>query len=122
MNTLDKEQILARFRSYVSLDTASDDKAKTSPSTVKQLELAKLLYKELTGLGLQDVELTEYGYVLATMPANTDEERPVIGLVAHMDTSSEASGADVKMQVHPAYVGGRFAAQRRHQIKSTGFS
>lgn len=101
MNTLDKEQILARFRSYVSLDTASDDKAKTSPSTVKQLELAKLLYKELTGLGLQDVELTEYGYVLATMPANTDEERPVIGLVAHMDTSSEASGADVKMQVHP---------------------
>ncbi len=106
MNTLDKEQILARFRSYVSLDTASDDKAKTSPSTVKQLELAKLLYKELTGLGLQDVELTEYGYVLATMPANTDEERPVIGLVAHMDTSSEASGADVKMQVHPAYVGG----------------
>ncbi|MCC8159251.1 MAG: peptidase T [Phascolarctobacterium sp.] len=106
MIELSQEKIIERFRSYVSLDTASDDKAETSPSTAKQLELAQLLRQELTALGLQEVELTEYGYVLATLPSNSEEERPVIGLIAHMDTSNEASGANVKMQVQPAYDGG----------------
>lgn len=106
MIELSQEKIIERFRSYVSLDTASDDKSKTFPSTAKQLVLAQLLYQELTALGLQEVELTEYGYVLATLPSNSEEERPVIGLIAHMDTSNEASGANVKMQVQPAYDGG----------------
>lgn len=106
MIELSQEKIIERFRSYVSLDTASDDKSKTFPSTAKQLELAQLLRQELTVLGLQEVELTEYGYVLATLPSNSEEERPVIGLIAHMDTSNEASGANVKMQVQPAYDGG----------------
>lgn len=106
MIELVKERIIERFRCYVSLDTASDDKAKTSPSTKKQLELAKLLQAELLELGLQDVILTEYGYVMAELPANTAEKQPVIGLIAHMDTSNEASGANVQMQIHPAYDGG----------------
>ncbi|MCD8359266.1 MAG: peptidase T [Acidaminococcaceae bacterium] len=106
MIELSQEKIIERFRSYVSLDTASDDKSKTFPSTAKQLVLARLLHQELTELGLQEVELTEYGYVLATLPSNSEEERPVIGLIAHMDTSNEASGANVKMQVQPAYDGG----------------
>ncbi|WP_293719297.1 peptidase T [uncultured Phascolarctobacterium sp.] len=106
MIELSQEKIIERFRSYVSLNTASDDKSKTFPSTEKQLVLARLLHQELTALGLQEVELTEYGYVLATLPSNSEEERPVIGLIAHMDTSNEASGADVKMQVQPAYEGG----------------
>ncbi|WP_455653320.1 peptidase T [Phascolarctobacterium sp.] len=106
MIELSQEKIIERFRSYVSLNTASDDKSKTFPSTAKQLVLAHLLYQELTALGLQEVELTEYGYVLATLPSNSEEERPVIGLIAHMDTSNEASGANVKMQVQPAYDGG----------------
>lgn len=106
MIELVKERIIERFRCYVSLDTASDDKAKTSPSTKKQLELAKLLQAELLELGLQDVILTEYGYVMAELPANTAEKQPVIGLIAHIDTSNEASGANVQMQIHPAYDGG----------------
>lgn len=105
MIELSKDKIIERFRSYVALDTASDDKSETSPSTAKQLKLAKLLKSELSGLGLDDVALTEYGYVLAALPANTNEKLPVIGLLAHMDTSNEASGANIKMQVHSAYDG-----------------
>lgn len=71
MIELSKDKIIERFRSYVALDTASDDKSETSPSTAKQLKLAKLLKSELSGLGLEDVVLTEYGYVLAALPANT---------------------------------------------------
>ena len=105
MIELSKDKIIERFRSYVALDTASDDKSETSPSTAKQLKLAKLLKSELSGLGLEDVVRTEYGYVLAALPANTNEKLPVIGLLAHMDTSNEASGANIKMQVHSAYDG-----------------
>ena len=65
MIELSKDKIIERFRSYVALDTVSDDKSETSPSTAKQLKLAKLLKSELSGLGLDDVALTEYGYVLA---------------------------------------------------------
>lgn len=105
MIELNKDKIIERFASYVTLDTASDAKSETSPSTAKQLELAKLLKSELLVLGLEGVVLTEYGYVIAALPANTNEELPVIGLIAHMDTSNEASGKNVKMQVHSAYDG-----------------
>ena len=113
MIELSKDKIIERFRSYVALDTASDDKSETSPSTAKQLKLAKLLKSELSGLGLDDVALTEYGYVLAALPANTNEKLPVIGLLAHMDTSNEASGANIKMQVHSAYDGSRAGPWQR---------
>lgn len=101
---LDNEKLLQRFQSYVAFDTASDDKATCFPSTAKQLLLADCLAKELKELGLYSVEVTEHGYVLATLPANTGC-CPVTGLVAHMDTSCEASGANVQMQVHRNFDG-----------------
>ena len=84
---LNKERIVERFTAYAKIDTASDDKAVCFPSSAKELDLAKYLVQELQELGLSDVEMTEYGYVLATLPANGVEDAPVIGLIAHMDTS-----------------------------------
>ncbi len=102
---IDKQILYERFKTYAQFDTASDDKATCFPSTAKQLELARHLVEELKTLGLSEVEFTEYGYVLATLPANTEEVLPVIGLIAHMDTSSEASGANVQVQLHQGYDG-----------------
>lgn len=102
---LNSKTVFDRFKTYAEFDTDSDDKAACFPSTAKQLDLAKYLVKELNALGLADVELTEYGYVLATLPANVEGE-PVIGLIAHMDTSCEASGKNVQVQLHHNYDGG----------------
>lgn len=102
---IDKQVLLERFKAYVQFETTSDEKATCFPSTAKQLELARYLVDELQTIGLSEVELTEYGYVLATLPANRSEALPVIGLIAHMDTSSEASGANVQVQLHQGYDG-----------------
>ena len=102
---INKSALLERFKSYVKFETTSDEKATCFPSTAKQLELARYLVNELEAIGLSEVELTEHGYVLATLPANTEETLPVIGLIAHMDTSSDASGANVKVQLHQGYEG-----------------
>lgn len=101
---LDKNKLLARFKSYAEIDTASDEKAVCFPSTAKQLNLAKFLAEEMRQIGFSAVEITEHGYVLGVLPANTND-CPVIGLVAHMDTSCEASGKDVKVQLHEQYNG-----------------
>ena len=102
---INKSALLERFKSYVKFETTSDEKATCFPSTAKQLELARYLVNELEAIGLSEVELTEHGYVLATLPANTEETLPVIGLIAHMDTSSDASGANVQVQLHQGYEG-----------------
>ena len=102
---INKSALLERFKSYVKFETTSDEKATCFPSTAKQLELARYLVNELEAIGLSEVELTEHGYVLATLPANTEEALPVIGLIAHMDTSSDASGANVQVQLHQGYEG-----------------
>ena len=90
---------LERFLRYVQIDTQSDSRSTTSPSTEKQLDLSRVLVEELNELGLEDVELTEHGLVFATVPASADRDTPTIGLLAHVDTSGEASGANVKPQV-----------------------
>ncbi len=102
---INKSALLGRFKSYAQIETTSDEKATYFPSTSKQLDLARYLVTELEAIGLSEVEMTEYGYVLATLPANTEEVLPVIGLIAHMDTSSDASGANVKVQLHQGYEG-----------------
>ena len=102
---INKSALLERFKSYVKYETTSDEKATCFPSTAKQLDLARYLVTELKALGLSEVDLTEHGYVLATLPANTEEALPVIGLIAHMDTSSDASGANVEVQLHQGYEG-----------------
>lgn len=84
-----------RFLHYVSFDTQSDEESETCPSTSKQLELGAYLANELRAMGLADAAQDKNGYVYATLPANTEGE-PVIGLIAHIDTSPDASGKDIK--------------------------
>ncbi|HVM16066.1 MAG TPA: peptidase T [Gaiellaceae bacterium] len=90
---------LERFLRYVRIDTQSDPHAGTYPSTEKQLDLSRLLVDELRAIGLEDAELTEGSVVMATIPATTDREVPAFGLIAHVDTSPELSGANVRPQV-----------------------
>ena len=96
-----------RFCRYVRIDTRSAEDSTTYPSTSGQLELCRLLYQELQELGLTDVELTDHGYVFATIPATTERNVPVIGLIAHVDTSPEVSGTNVQPVIHRRYQGGR---------------
>ena len=97
--------ITERFLSYVAFDTQSSEESTTTPSTHKQFALATHLVDELKGLGLAEVEMDSMGYVYATLPANTDEPVPTIGFIAHMDTSPDASGADIKPRIVKAYDG-----------------
>jgi tripeptide aminopeptidase len=96
------DDVLERFLRYVQVDTQSDDDSETYPSTAKQLDLGKMLADELREIGLEDVELTEHGYVFATLSGSAG---PTVGLIAHMDTSSDESGANVKPQVIRNYDG-----------------
>lgn len=100
------ENLLERFKRYVQIDTQSDEESSTYPSTEKQLNLSRLLVEELKQLGAEDVELDEHGYVFATIPSNVDKDVPVIGFIAHVDTSPEVSGKNVKPIVHKNYQGG----------------
>lgn len=104
--TINHETLLQRFSAYVGFETTSNPESTSFPSTAQQLKLADFLEQELQKLGFSDVQQTKYGYVLATIPANVDGPQPVIGLVAHMDTSREASGKNVKVEVHQNYQGG----------------
>lgn len=94
-----------KFMRYVQIDTQSDPQSNTFPSTDKQKDLGRLLAEELLAMGLTDAHLDQYGYVYATIPANTDKQVPVICYCAHMDTSSDCSGAGVKPIVHANYDG-----------------
>ena len=98
--------VVERLLRYVKYDTQSADGSKTYPSTMKQKELGKLLLKELKQLGLRNARMDQYGYVTATLAANTKRATPVIALIAHMDTSPEISGKGVKPQIHKNYSGG----------------
>lgn len=98
--------IVERFLKYVSFDTQSAEDAGTTPSTERQLNLARHLEAELKEIGLEEVELDENGYLYATLPANTDKAVPTVGFIAHMDTSPDCSGKDVKPRIVEAYDGG----------------
>jgi len=99
------EEILSRFLRYIKIDTQSDDASETYPSTTKQFDLAKVLKAELEELGLVDVSLDEHCYIMATLPANTNKKIPVIGFIAHMDTSPDMSGANINPQIIKNYDG-----------------
>ena len=96
---IEMETLVKRFRDYISFDTQSDENSETCPSTAKQMILAKHLAEELKTLGLEEVTLDEHGYIMATLPANGVEQAPVAGFIAHMDTSPDASGADIHEQI-----------------------
>jgi tripeptide aminopeptidase len=106
------DDLLDRFLRYVRVDTQSARDRTQSPSTPGQLDLARMLADELLALGLTDAAVDENGYVTATLPATIDAEPPVIGLIAHVDTSPDAPGAGVDPIVHSDYDGGRIALPR----------
>ena len=95
-----------RFFSYVVIDTQSDPASETYPSTAKQKNLGKLLVNELLEMGVTDAHMDEFGYVYATIPANTAKpDVPVICFCSHMDTSPDCSGENVKPIIHKNYQG-----------------
>jgi tripeptide aminopeptidase len=94
-----------RFLRYVQIDTQSDPLSKTSPSTEKQKKLSRLLADELKQIGVTDAHTDEWGYVYATIPANTEKKVPVICFCAHVDTAPDCSGTDVKPIIHRNYQG-----------------
>lgn len=98
-------ELEGRLVRYAAIDTQSDEDAATSPSTAIQLDLQRLLVAELTEIGAKDVQLTDYGAVLATIPA-TVEGAPVVGLLAHVDTAPQFNATGVKPVVHRNYNGG----------------
>lgn len=103
---LEMDVLVKRFKDYISFDTQSDEENdKVCPSTPGQLVLAKHLAEELKEIGLTEVELDNHGYVMATLPANGVTEAPVVGFIAHVDTSPDASGADIKPQIVKDYDG-----------------
>src|SRR4051812_48138733 len=106
------EDLLDRFLRYVRIDTQSARDRTQSPSTPGQLDLSRLLLDELREIGLTDAALDENGYVTATLPGTIEEEPPVIGLIAHVDTSPDAPGAGVEPIVHRAYDGARIELPR----------
>ena len=91
--------ITDRFLKYVSFCTTSDDSTRMTPSTPGQMEFARFLVEELKAIGMQEVTLSDYGYVMATLPATTTEEKPVVGFIAHMDTSPDASGKNIRPSI-----------------------
>ncbi len=97
--------LLDRFCRYVRVDTTANESAGTYPSSPGQLVLGKLLVEELRAMGLKDAEQDEHGIILATLPATTTRPVPTIAWIAHMDTSPETTGKDVKPQVHRNYNG-----------------
>ena len=100
------ETVLDKFLRYVIIDTQSIEDSESYPSTAKQFDLLNLLVKELKELGVPKVSIDEYGYVTATIPANVGKNVPAIGFIAHVDTSPEVSGANVKPQIITNYKGG----------------
>ena len=102
------EKILDKFLRYVSFDTQSCEESESQPSTAKQLNLLRQLKDELTALGIE-ATLDEFGYVMASIPANTDKDVPKLGFIAHVDTSPDAPGDNIKPQIIKDYDGGDIA-------------
>ena len=97
--------LVERFLKSVTFDTMSDDSTQVTPSTPGQMVFAEYLKSELETLGMEDVTLDENGYLFATLPANTNKDVHVIGFIAHLDTSSDMTGNDVKPRIVQNYDG-----------------
>ena len=102
---MNKDHIIKRFISYVTIDTESDPNSETTPSTKKQWDLAKKLAEELEMIGMQDVSIDDNAYIMATLPSNVEYDVPTIGFISHFDTSPDFTGANVKPQIIENYNG-----------------
>ncbi|MFD2445417.1 peptidase T [Bacillus sp. CGMCC 1.16607] len=100
-----KQDLIRRLTSYVVVDTQSNDDSETCPSTPGQLTLAQMLVDELKAIGMVDVTMDENGYVMATLPSNTEKDVPTIGFLAHVDTATDFTGKNVKPQIVENYDG-----------------
>lgn len=101
-----KKEIIERFTSYVKVDTQSNDANDTCPSTPGQLTLANMLVDELMTIGMQEVTIDDNGYVMATLPANTEKEVATVGFLSHVDTATDFTGKNVNPQIVENYDGG----------------
>ena len=102
---INQAHIIKRFISYVTIDTESDPNSDTTPSTVKQWDLAHKLVEELKTIGMSDVSIDDNAYIMATLPSNVDYDVPVIGFVSHFDTTPDFTGANVNPQIIENYDG-----------------
>ena len=113
---LDKKHILNRFISYVKIDTESDPKSTSTPSTLKQWGLANKLAEELKAIGMQDVNMDANAYIMATLPSNVPHKVPAIGFVSHFDTSPDFTAANVKPQIIENYDGSAIVLNTKENI------
>ena len=113
---IEKQHLIDRFVSYVTVDTESDPTSENTPSTKKQWNLANALVAELKEIGMQDVSIDENAYIMATLPSNTDKEVPVIGFISHFDTSPDFTGANVKPQIIENYDGSDIVLNKEQDI------
>lgn len=113
---INKQHLINRFISYITIDTQSDSESDTTPSTEKQWNLANKLVEELNSIGMSDVTIDENAYVMATLPSNIDKEVPVIGFVSHFDTSPDFTGANVKPQIIENYNGEDIVLNEKENI------
>ncbi|MBM7543108.1 peptidase T [Amphibacillus cookii] len=111
-----RQTMVNRFISYVKIDTQSNEDISTCPSTEGQWQLAKQLVKELKAIGMTEVTLDEHGYVMATLPANTDQKLATIGFLAHLDTATDFTGKNVNPQIIENYDGEDIVLNNTDQI------
>jgi tripeptide aminopeptidase len=111
-----KDTVVDRFLWYVRFDTQSDPKSEVIPSTAGQTVFARELVEELKLIGLSEIELNQFGYITATLPSNTEKQVPVIGFIAHMDTSPDFTGYGVKPKIIQKYEGGDIVLDDKHDI------
>jgi len=110
------QTLIDRFISYITIDTQSDPKSDTTPSTKKQWDLAHKLVGDLKQIGMQDITMDENAYIMATLPSNLDYKVPTIGFISHFDTSPDFSGKDVKPQIIKNYDGKDIVLNRDKNI------
>ncbi|TYS09140.1 peptidase T [Bacillus subtilis] len=111
-----KEEIIERFTTYVKVDTQSDESVDSCPSTPGQLTLGNLLVDELKSIGMQDAAIDENGYVMATLPSNTEKDVPTIGFLAHVDTATDFTGKNVNPQIVESYDGKDIVLNEKLQV------
>jgi len=112
-----KDQLLERFLRYIAIDTQSNPDSKETPSNSNELILGQILTDELLEMGLKDAHMDEKGYVLATLPANVDKNIPVLGLIAHMDTSPDMRGDNIRAVIHENYNGKDIVLNKEEGIR-----
>jgi tripeptide aminopeptidase len=115
------EKVVERFLRYAKIHTTSDPESVNYPSTARQMEFMHLLAEELKSIGCAEVEVDEFGYLMATIPANTDKQVPVIGFIAHVDTSPDFSGENVQPQIIGNYNGNTIQLKNGVVIDPTEF-